>query len=158
MVLQEPHATAVGLEVLRSGGNAVDAAVAVALTLAVTFPQAGNLGGGGFLVLRRPDGHVSTIDFRERAPASATRDMYLSPDGSVDNDKVQVGVTAAGVPGSPAGLLYTLQKYGSKNLLELVKPVRRMERSSSRGGAARRARTRTRRTVGSHHRRIRRIG
>jgi gamma-glutamyltranspeptidase / glutathione hydrolase len=128
VVSQEPHATAVGLEVLRSGGNAVDAAVAVALTLAVTFPQAGNLGGGGFLVLRRPDGHVSTIDFRERAPASATRDMYLLPDGAVDNDKVQVGVTAAGVPGSPAGLLYTLQKYGSKNLLELVKPAIRLAR------------------------------
>ena len=68
VVCQEPHATAVGLAVLQSGGNAVDAAVAVALTLAVTFPQAGNLGGGGFMVLRTAGGEVATIDFRERAP------------------------------------------------------------------------------------------
>ena len=126
VVTQEPHATAVGLEVLRKGGNAVDAAVAVALTLAVTFPQAGNLGGGGFMVLRRPDGLVSTIDFRERAPKSATRDMYLSPDGSVDNDKVQLSVTAAGVPGSPAGLLYALQKFGTKNMADVAKPAIRL--------------------------------
>jgi len=128
VVSQQPHATAVGLEVLRSGGNAVDAAVAVALTLAVTFPQAGNLGGGGFMVLRRPDGQVATIDFRERAPKAATRDMYLKPDGSVDNDKVQVGVTAAGVPGSPAGLLHALQKFGTKNLSEVAKPAIRLAR------------------------------
>ncbi|MFT4515645.1 MAG: gamma-glutamyltranspeptidase/glutathione hydrolase, partial [Planctomycetota bacterium] len=126
VVTQEPHATAVGLEVLRQGGNAVDAAVAVALTLAVTFPQAGNLGGGGFMVLRGPGGQVSTIDFRERAPKSATRDMYLKPDGSVDNDKVQLSVTAAGVPGSPAGLLYALQKFGTKNLAEVAKPAIRL--------------------------------
>tara|TARA_R110002096_G_scaffold112985_15_gene245840 strand:- start:415 stop:2181 length:1767 start_codon:yes stop_codon:yes gene_type:complete len=123
VVTQEPHATAVGLEVLRQGGNAVDAAVAVALTLAVTLPQAGNLGGGGFMVLRGPDGQVSTIDFRERAPKSATRDMYLKPDGSVDNDKVQLSVTAAGVPGSPAGLHYALQKFGTKNLSDVAKPA-----------------------------------
>ena len=123
VVTQEPHATAVGLEVLRQGGNAVDAAVAVALTLAVTFPQAGNLGGGGFMVLRGPGGQVSTIDFRERAPKSATRDMYLKPDGSVDNDKVQMSVTAAGVPGSPAGMLYALQKFGTKDMAEVAKPA-----------------------------------
>lgn len=128
VVTQEPHATAVGLEVLQNGGNAVDAAVAVALTLAVTFPQAGNLGGGGFLVLRRPDGHVSTIDFRERAPKSATRDMYLRPDGSVDHDKVQHGASAAGVPGSPAGLLHALEAYGTKNLSDVAKPAIRLAR------------------------------
>lgn len=126
VVTQEPHATAVGLEVLRQGGNAVDAAVAVALTLAVTLPQAGNLGGGGFMVLRGPDGQVSTIDFRERAPKSATRDMYLKPDGTVDNDKVQLSVTAAGVPGSPAGLLYALQKFGTKNMAEVAQPAIRL--------------------------------
>ena len=128
VVTQEPHATQVGLEVLQNGGNAVDAAVAVALTLAVTLPQAGNLGGGGFLVLRRPDGHVNTIDFRERAPKSATRDMYLKPDGSVDYGKVQVGVTAAGVPGSPAGLLHALHKYGTKSLKEVSTPAIRLAR------------------------------
>ncbi|HEB52625.1 MAG TPA: gamma-glutamyltransferase, partial [bacterium] len=128
VVTQEPHATAVGLEVLRRGGNAVDAAVAVALTLAVTFPQAGNLGGGGFLVFRRADGEVFTIDFREQAPASAARDMYLKPDGSVDVDKVQHGVTAAGVPGSPAGLLHALHRHGTRSLETLAAPAIRLAR------------------------------
>ncbi len=128
VVTQDPHATQVGLSVLEAGGNAVDAAVAVALTLAVTHPQAGNLGGGGFLVYRSLAGDVATIDFRERAPASATRDMYLAPDGSVDVDKVQLGVTAAGVPGSPAGLLHALQKFGTKNLAEVAEPAIRLAR------------------------------
>lgn len=128
VVSQEPHATAVGLQVLQDGGNAVDAAVAVALTLAVTFPQAGNLGGGGFLVFRAADGSATTIDFRERAPAAANRDMYLREDGSVDHDKVQHGVTAAGVPGSPAGLLYALQKYGTKSLPDVAQPAIRLAR------------------------------
>lgn len=128
VVTQDPHATQVGLQVLRDGGNAVDAAVAVGLTLAVTHPQAGNLGGGGFLVYRSLSGEVATVDFRERAPKSATRDMYLDADGEVDNDKVQLGVTAAGVPGSPAGLLHALQKYGSKNLAELAAPAIRLAR------------------------------
>jgi len=128
VVTQDPHATQVGIEVLANGGNAVDAAVAVALTLAVTHPQAGNLGGGGFLVYRKLDGTVATIDFRERAPKSATRDMYLKADGSVDNDKVQLGVTAAGVPGSPAGMLHALQKFGTKNLAELARPAIRLAR------------------------------
>ncbi|MCK5942226.1 MAG: gamma-glutamyltransferase, partial [Planctomycetes bacterium] len=128
VVSQDPHATQVGLNVLANGGNAVDAAVAVALTLAVTHPQAGNLGGGGFLVYRKLDGTVATIDFRERAPKSATHDMYLKPDGSVDVDKVQLGVTAAGVPGSPAGLLHALQKFGTKSLGELAEPAIRMAR------------------------------
>ena len=128
VVSQDRHATQVGLRVLEDGGNAVDAAVAVALTLAVTHPQAGNLGGGGFLVYRTLSGEVSTVDFRERAPKSATRDMYLSADGSVDNDKVQLGVTAAGVPGSPAGLIHALQKFGTKNLSELAAPAIRYAR------------------------------
>ena len=128
VVTQDPHATQVGVEVLAAGGNAVDAAVAVALTLAVTHPQAGNLGGGGFLVYRELSGEVTTIDFRERAPKSATADMYLRDDGSVDVDKVQLGVTAAGVPGSPAGLLHALQKFGTKNLAEVAAPAIRFAR------------------------------
>ncbi len=123
VVTGEPHATEVGLQVLRNGGNAVDAAVAVALTLAVTHPQAGNLGGGGFLVVRMADGRTSAIDFRERAPASAHADMYLKPDGTVDTDQAQFGATAAGVPGSPAGLAFALQKFGSRPLRELVGPA-----------------------------------
>ncbi len=128
VVTAEPRATAIGLQVLKDGGNAVDAAVAVALTLAVTHPQAGNLGGGGFLLLRRPDGSTAALDFRERAPKVATADMYLRADGSVDEDKVQFGVTAAGVPGSPAGLLHALQKYGSKSLAAVAAPAIRLAR------------------------------
>ncbi|MBM4062996.1 MAG: gamma-glutamyltransferase, partial [Planctomycetes bacterium] len=128
VVTAEPHATAVGLEVLRGGGNAVDAAVAVALTLAVTHPQAGNLGGGGFLLLRLADGRTAAIDFREMAPKAATRDMYLRADGSVDEDKVRYGAAAAGVPGSPAGLLLALQKYGTRPLRQLAAPAIRLAR------------------------------
>ena len=128
VVSQEPHATAVGLQVLQGGGNAVDAAVATALALAVTHPQAGNLGGGGFFVIRMADGRTAAIDFREKAPKAAHADMYLKADGSVDQDKVQFGATAAGVPGAPAGLLLALQKYGSKSLKDVAAPAIRLAR------------------------------
>ncbi|MCA8951504.1 MAG: gamma-glutamyltransferase [Planctomycetes bacterium] len=128
VVSAEPHATAVGLDVLRRGGNAVDAAVAVALTLAVTHPQAGNLGGGGFLLVHTVDGRTGAIDFREQAPKSATTDMYLRADGTVDGDKCQWGATAAGVPGSPAGLLFALQKYGTWSLADVAAPAIRLAR------------------------------
>lgn len=124
----EPHATRVGIDVLEAGGNAVDAAVAVALALAVTHPQAGNLGGGGFLVIRMADGRTAAIDFRERAPSSATEGMYLRSDGSVDTDKVQYGASAAGVPGSPAGLAHALSKFGTRPLRELAAPAIRFAR------------------------------
>ena len=123
VVTAEPHATQIGLDVLQKGGNAVDAAVAVALALAVTHPQAGNLGGGGFMVIRLADGRTAAIDFRERAPKSATTGMYLKADGSVDTDKVQFGASAAGVPGSPAGLLYALQKFGTQSLPAVAAPA-----------------------------------
>ena len=119
----EPHATAVGLRILDQGGNAVDAAVGVALALAVAHPQAGNLGGGGFLVVRMADGRTSAFDFRERAPAAATEGMYLRADGTLDDDKVRFGATAAGVPGSPAGLHLALQRYGTKPLADLAAPA-----------------------------------
>ncbi|GDY03807.1 gamma-glutamyltransferase [Planctomycetota bacterium] len=122
----EPHATAVGMQVLKQGGNAVDAAVAVALALAVTHPQAGNLGGGGFMVIRMADGRTAAIDFRERAPGAASADMYLKPDGTVDTDKVQFGASASGVPGSPAGLCLALEKFGSKPLAQLAAPAIRL--------------------------------
>ncbi|MFN6193187.1 MAG: gamma-glutamyltransferase [Planctomycetota bacterium] len=128
VVSQEPHATAVGLQVLQNGGNAVDAAVATALALAVTHPQAGNLGGGGFFVIRMADGRTAAIDFREKAPKAAHADMYLKADGSVDQDKVQFGATAAGVPGAPAGLLLALKKYGSKSLKDVAAPAIRLAR------------------------------
>jgi gamma-glutamyltranspeptidase/glutathione hydrolase len=123
VVSAERHATAVGLKILRQGGNAVDAAVAVALALSVTHPQAGNLGGGGFMVIRMADGRTAALDFRERAPSKAHPDMYLRKDGTVDPQRSLVGATAAGVPGSPAGLVLALEKFGSKRLKELAAPA-----------------------------------
>ena len=128
VVTAEPRATQIGLDVLQKGGNAVDAAVAVALALAVTHPQAGNLGGGGFLLIRMADGRTTALDFRERAPKSAHADMYLKADGSVDQDKVQFGSTAAGVPGSPAGLYHALQMFGTRKLGVLAAPAIRLAR------------------------------
>jgi gamma-glutamyltranspeptidase/glutathione hydrolase len=118
-----PEATEAGLAVLRRGGNAVDASVAVGFALAVTLPQAGNLGGGGFMVIRRADGFATTIDFREMAPGAATRDMYLDSAGNFLPDRSQIGALAAGVPGSPAGLLMALEKYGSMPRAEVMRPA-----------------------------------
>jgi gamma-glutamyltranspeptidase/glutathione hydrolase len=119
-------ATAVGVDVLRRGGNAVDAAVAVALALAVVYPVAGNLGGGGFMVIRLADGRATAIDYREMAPAAAHRDMYLDAKGDLVADASTVGYRAAGVPGTPAGLALALEKYGSMKWTDLVEPARRL--------------------------------
>jgi gamma-glutamyltranspeptidase / glutathione hydrolase len=116
------EATAVGIDVLRRGGNAVDAAVAVGFALAVTLPQAGNLGGGGFMVIRMADGRSTTLDFRERAPAAATRDMYLDSAGEFVAERAQIGALAAGVPGSPAGLLTALDRFGTRPRAEILAP------------------------------------
>jgi gamma-glutamyltranspeptidase/glutathione hydrolase len=124
---QEPLATGIGVEVLRRGGNAIDAAVAVAFALAVTLPAAGNLGGGGFLLARFADGRTTFIDFRERAPAAATRDMYLDHEGKATRDSV-AGWRAAGVPGTVRGLEYAHRKYGRKRWRELVEPAVRLAR------------------------------
>lgn len=122
VVAQEPHATDVGVEVLRKGGNAVDAAVAVAFALAVTLPSAGNLGGGGFLLVRFAGGDSSFIDFRERAPLAASRDMYLDSAGNPTRDSV-VGWRAAGVPGTVRGLELAHRKWGRKPWRSLVNPA-----------------------------------
>src|SRR5947209_12767433 len=102
VVAQEPVATDVGLAVLKSGGNAIDAAVAVGFALAVTHSSAGNIGGGGFLLARFADGITTFIDFRERAPQSASRNMYVDADGKLTKDSLQ-GWRASGVPGSVRG-------------------------------------------------------
>src|SRR5258708_10145249 len=99
VVAQEPQAADVGLRVLQSGGNVGDAAIAVAMALAVTLPSAGNIGGGGFLVLRRADGTSAFVDFREKAPLQASRDMYLDKNGKLTRDNL-VGWRAPGVPGT----------------------------------------------------------
>lgn len=122
VVSQEPNATDAGVAVLKAGGNAIDAAITVAMTLAVTHPRAGNLGGGGFMLIRLADGTSTFIDFRERAPLSATRTMYLDKDGKRTKDS-QVGWRAAGVPGTVSGLEYAHKKYGSKTWASLLKPA-----------------------------------
>src|SRR6476659_2331033 len=121
IVSASPLATNAGLEVLRRGGNAVDAAVTVALTLAVTYPAAGNIGGGGFMVARI-NGRNVALDFREVAPSAATRDMYLDSAGNM-TDRSLTGALAAGVPGSVAGLYEANRKYGTRPWSELVRPA-----------------------------------
>ncbi|MBA4406292.1 gamma-glutamyltransferase [bacterium] len=116
-------ATDVGISILRKGGNAVDASVAVGFALAVTFPSAGNIGGGGFMVLHLANGKNTTIDFREIAPKAAHEKMYLD---SLDNFipvLSQTGWTSAGVPGTVAGLIYVLEKYGTMKLADLIQPA-----------------------------------
>ena len=125
VVSQEKRATHIGLEVLHRGGNAVDAAVAIAFALAVTHPQAGNLGGGGFMLIRLADGTASAIDYRETAPRAATRDMFLDHNGEYDPKKSRDSGLAVGVPGTVAGLALALEKYGSGKfaLADLIAPA-----------------------------------
>jgi gamma-glutamyltranspeptidase/glutathione hydrolase len=122
VVAQEPLGADVGLQVLRAGGNAVDAAVAVAFALAVTYPFAGNIGGGGFLLARFADGRTAFIDFREKAPLKATREMYVDAQGKVGEDSV-VGWRSAGVPGTVRGLELAHKKYGRKPWAQLIEPA-----------------------------------
>jgi gamma-glutamyltranspeptidase/glutathione hydrolase len=125
VVTREKHATETGVEVLRAGGNAVDAAVAVGFALAVTHPSAGNLGGGGFLLVLLADGTTNFIDFRERAPFTASRDMYLGTDGNQTQDS-RIGYRAAGVPGTVRGLELAWKRYGRRKWAELVAPAVRL--------------------------------
>lgn len=122
VVAREPHAADAGLAVLKSGGNAVDAAVAVGFALAVTHPAAGNLGGGGFMLIRFTDGRTTFLDFRERAPERASREMYLAPDGKPSRDSI-VGWRAPGVPGTVRGLELASRTYGRKPWAELLAPA-----------------------------------
>ncbi len=116
-------ASEAGIEIMRTGGNAVDGAVATAFALAVTYPSAGNIGGGGFVVLRLPTGEVLTQDHRETAPASATADMYLDEDGEIIRGLSTSGHKATGVPGSVDGLLDLLERYGTKSRKEVMAPA-----------------------------------
>ena len=115
-------ASMVGVNILKKGGNAIDAAVAVGFALAVTYPQAGNIGGGGFMVVHLENGNSTTIDYREKAPSSAFRDMYLDKKGEFDISKSTEGWSSSGVPGSVAGLLYALNNYGTMELSEVMEP------------------------------------
>ncbi|MDX6531352.1 MAG: gamma-glutamyltranspeptidase / glutathione hydrolase [Blastocatellia bacterium] len=123
-------ASNVGVDIMKRGGNAVDAAIAVAFALAVTHPAAGNLGGGGFMMIRLKDGRTTAIDYREMAPAAATRNIYLDKDGNViegEGGSIE-GYRAAGVPGTVRGMELALKKYGSGRLSwsQLIEPARRL--------------------------------
>ena len=123
VVSQRQSASEVGAEILRKGGNAVDAAVATGLALAVVLPRAGNLGGGGFMVVYLKDADKTiTIDYRERAPASAYRDLFLDEKGNYDKNKAQFSLLSAGVPGTVAGLHLALTKYGTMSWEEVLEP------------------------------------
>jgi gamma-glutamyltranspeptidase/glutathione hydrolase len=124
MVVTAQHlATDIGVDVLKSGGNAVDAAVAVGYALAVVYPTAGNIGGGGFMTIRLKDGKTAFLDFRERAPLAATKTMYLDDKGNVVKGASTDGYLAVGVPGSVMGLETAREKYGTKSRAELMAPA-----------------------------------
>jgi gamma-glutamyltranspeptidase/glutathione hydrolase len=121
-------ASRAGVEMMQAGGNAVDAAVATGFALAVVHPQSGNLGGGGFMLIRMADGITRFIDFREKAPAKATADMYLDAQGDVIPQSSLVGYRAIGVPGSVAGLVFAETKYGRLGLAKVMAPALRLAR------------------------------
>ncbi len=123
VVSPHPLASEIGREILRAGGNAIDAAVAVQYAIAVVYPRAGNLGGGGFMVIRKADGETAAIDYREKAPLAATRDMYLDSLGNPIPDLSTEGHLAAGVPGTVAGMIEVHQKYGKLDHAKLLEPA-----------------------------------
>ncbi|HEX6051787.1 MAG TPA: gamma-glutamyltransferase [Gemmatimonadaceae bacterium] len=119
-------ASDIGASVLARGGNAVDAAVATGFALAVTHPSAGNLGGGGFMIVRTTDGRATTFDYRERAPGAATPTMYLKPDGTIDRSLTRSGWLAPGVPGTVRGLALAHKRFGKLPWAEVVRPAARL--------------------------------
>ncbi|CAN5541306.1 gamma-glutamyltransferase [soil metagenome] len=127
---QHELASKIGVEVMKRGGNAVDAAVAVGLALAVVYPEAGNLGGGGFMLIRFKNGETKAIDYREMAPAAANRDVFVDDKGDLirGEGSSTIGYRAAGVPGTPAGLDYAWRNFGSKKLTwaQIVEPARKL--------------------------------
>ncbi len=132
VVAQEKIAARVGADVLKRGGNAVDAAVATGFAMAVTYPRAGNLGGGGFMIIHSAERHEDVaIDYRETAPAATTPEIFLSPDGKPDIAKSRDSALGIGVPGTPAGLALALEKYGSGkfSLSELLAPAIELARN-----------------------------
>ncbi|HZT68591.1 MAG TPA: gamma-glutamyltransferase [Terriglobia bacterium] len=126
VVSSDPLATEAGVEILKAGGNAVDAAVAVGFALAVTYPFAGNIGGGGFMMVRMTDRKPAMIDYREEAPGAASRDMYLDKHGRVIPGASTVGALSVGVPGTVAGLALAEQRYGTLGLARVMEPAIRL--------------------------------
>lgn len=141
VVSPHPLASDIGVDILQKGGNAIDAAVAVQFALAVVYPRAGNLGGGGFMLIRQADGTAHALDYREKAPAAAGRDMYLDSTGTVIEGLSRHGHLAAGVPGSVAGLLKAHEKFGNiKDLRILLAPAIRLAQEGYRISEAEAAR------------------
>jgi gamma-glutamyltranspeptidase / glutathione hydrolase len=126
------EASKVGSDIMRQGGNAVDAAVATGFALAVVHPAAGNIGGGGFMLLRKANGETHFLDFREKAPKAASRDMYLDAQGNVIPKASLIGYKAAGVPGSVAGLVYAEQHWGKLTLRAVMQPAIQLAREGVR--------------------------
>ncbi|RLD23398.1 MAG: gamma-glutamyltransferase [Bacteroidetes bacterium] len=122
VVTAHPLASLVGRQILEKGGNAIDAAIATQFALAVVYPYAGNLGGGGFMVLREANGNTSTLDFREMAPLAAHKDMYLDEDGEIIENLSIQGHLAAGVPGTVDGMIRAHEKYGTLPWVDLLMP------------------------------------
>jgi gamma-glutamyltranspeptidase/glutathione hydrolase len=126
VVADEELGSQAGLEILKRGGNAVDAAVATAFALAVVEPAAGNIGGGGFMLIRLADGKTTFLDYRETAPGKATRDMYIGKDGKLDEEASVIGYRSVAVPGTVAGLEWALKSYGTMRLADVMAPAMRL--------------------------------
>jgi len=124
----QPDASQVGSAIMQQGGNAVDAAVAVGFALEVVYPEAGNIGGGGFMLFRRANGETHFLDYREKAPAKATAEMYLDKQGKVVPGLSTVGYKSIGVPGSVAGMVYAQQHWGKLTLMQVMEPAIRLAR------------------------------
>lgn len=123
VVSAREEASQIGTDILKKGGNAFDAMAATQLALAVAYPYAGNIGGGGFMIYRKANGEIGALDYREKAPLAATKDMYLDEDGNVIPDKSTLGVMSVGVPGSVAGVFAVHEKLGSLPIEDIIKPV-----------------------------------
>jgi gamma-glutamyltranspeptidase/glutathione hydrolase len=126
VVSDERLASEAGIEILKQGGNAVDAAVAVGFALAVVLPSAGNIGGGGFMLVRMADGREAFFDYRETAPGAATRDMYIRADGTLDAEASRLGPRSVGIPGTAAGFDLALEKFGTMTLHQVMMPAIRL--------------------------------
>jgi gamma-glutamyltranspeptidase/glutathione hydrolase len=123
VVSAREEASKIGVQILEKGGNAFDAMMATELALAVAYPYAGNIGGGGFMVYRKSDGEIGALDYREKAPLAATRDMYLDADGNIIKGKSTIGANAVGVPGTVAGVFEAQRKFGKLSIKEILAPV-----------------------------------
>lgn len=123
VVSAREEASKIGAEIMQKGGNAFDAMVATELALAVAYPYAGNIGGGGFMVFRKANGEVGSLDYREKAPMAASKNMFLDKDGKVIKGKSTESALAIGVPGTIAGVFAVHEKYGSMPMSEILKPV-----------------------------------